>query len=1083
MGSPDDAVEVMPRAPRSHRPALPDLSAADLISRQLRTATQLHEQFLAALTLGVPRPGHGGDLTGDGEGDVYTVGVDDWHLDRAGRLSPGHLVDRLLARLTSETAIIDCEMVFHRDLPVPGDELRSRMRVSGSAVDGTVTEWVTIHGTSVGSIALTPPADIQDSGFDATAIQAFADGRPADCFPGKRWERTRTHLRSPGPGPRRLLLLESISAFDLQRGLIARGRELPDTWSPPAALLQGCWQALTFQLAATGHAIHRDGWRYEPVPGAAARIRFYPHIPGGVPNYRLIVRSMTDTTAHADVFCTIGDQTVLHAQGIAIRLVFDTPLPYWRLLAAPAVQRSGDPVPLRALAGLRGHDDARAVTVGGIRYDHATLLASAWGPMSDVLPDAAQTAFRMPGPPFLFISRLTGISADLGQPRPGSSLIAEYDVPEQVWYREQSGTIPAAAMLEIALQPCGFLASYLVSGTDDENSRVRNLGGQLSTVTPIDVRTRGFRTKAEFSGLERWNDTAVATFRFECEADGALALAGTVTFALTSDEKLSTQVGLPVADAERAMLLASCDRPIIDLRSRPARYFGHSARLPGPMLLMLDRITGYWPDGGSAGLGRLRAELDVRSDAWYFKAHFFNDPVQPGSLGVEAMCQLLCCYLIERGVGDAFRFQSMVPDTWTYRGQVVPEDATVTIELDVTRVDLGPDGGYAEADSRLWVNGRKIYHVPRLQIRVLPGAPGSPAVVDIVLDPASDPWLADHCPTWTVPALPLMSTADLLARAASDHAGRPVRVLRDLQLQRWLPVTGPTRLRVRCSDHEAQLAVWHEAAGLSRFVPAAAARVEFHLPRRPERFAPLPDLVDSPDPYEAAELFHGPSFQYLSTMSMCATGSAGVLDPGRGTVPHGYWHQGLLDAALHTIPHTAPNRWDPEIEPGCLIFPHRLVELAVFDPLPDHGQLDVEARYAGRPADDLFAVNVQLCRGDQVLVALTIILQIVSVGPWAGISAAARRAYLRDGEPDPRFLLTGADGILRRADVESFDVPSGAANVVYGLPTRTRAVDWLPHIAAKEHIARAANVHPRTVDVVDLDNVSWDDNHAVVRNP
>jgi 3-hydroxymyristoyl/3-hydroxydecanoyl-(acyl carrier protein) dehydratase len=37
------------------------------------------------------------------------------------------------------------------------------------------------------------------------------------------------------------------------------------------------------------------------------------------------------------------------------------------------------------------------------------------------------------------------------------------------------------------------------------------------------------------------------------------------------------------------------------------------------------------------GLGWLRAEKDVDAGDWYFKAHFFQDPVQPGSLGVQAM--------------------------------------------------------------------------------------------------------------------------------------------------------------------------------------------------------------------------------------------------------------------------------------------------------------------------------------------------------------------------------------------------------------------------------------------------------------
>jgi 3-hydroxymyristoyl/3-hydroxydecanoyl-(acyl carrier protein) dehydratase len=126
------------------------------------------------------------------------------------------------------------------------------------------------------------------------------------------------------------------------------------------------------------------------------------------------------------------------------------------------------------------------------------------------------------------------------------------------------------------------------------------------------------------------------------------------------------------------------------------------------MLLMLDRITGYWPDGGAAGLGRVRAELDVDPGAWFFKAHFFQDPVMPGSLGVEAMCQLLRWYLIERGC-DVDRFVLAESLKWTYRGQIVPGDRLVTVELDV--LEVSDTAVFATA--WLWVDGRRIYRLER----------------------------------------------------------------------------------------------------------------------------------------------------------------------------------------------------------------------------------------------------------------------------------------------------------------------------------------------------------------------------------
>ena len=53
----------------------------------------------------------------------------------------------------------------------------------------------------------------------------------------------------------------------------------------------------------------------------------------------------------------------------------------------------------------------------------------------------------------------------------------------------------------------------------------------------------------------------------------------------------------------------------------------------------------------------------------------------------------------------------------------------------------------------------------------------------IVLDPKNDTWLLDHCPTWTRPALPMMSMVDYLAQHVSDSlpAGTVVPGLRDLR--------------------------------------------------------------------------------------------------------------------------------------------------------------------------------------------------------------------------------------------------------------------------------------------------------------
>ena len=99
----------------------------------------------------------------------------------------------------------------------------------------------------------------------------------------------------------------------------------------------------------------------------------------------------------------------------------------------------------------------------------------------------------------------------------------------------------------------------------------------------------------------------------------------------------------------------------------------------------------------------VRAVKDVDPGEWFFKAHFFQDPVQPGSLGLEAMLQTLQWYLLQWNAHadmPAARFETIAldrPHRWKYRGQVLPHHGEVTITVQVT--EHGAD--YAIADARL----------------------------------------------------------------------------------------------------------------------------------------------------------------------------------------------------------------------------------------------------------------------------------------------------------------------------------------------------------------------------------------------
>ena len=87
--------------------------------------------------------------------------------------------------------------------------------------------------------------------------------------------------------------------------------------------------------------------------------------------------------------------------------------------------------------------------------------------------------------------------------REGSAVEVEYDIPADAWYFAANGarTMPFAVLLEAALQPCGWLATWAGSPlTTERDLSFRNLDGDgrlLAEVLPGDgtLRTRAVLTR------------------------------------------------------------------------------------------------------------------------------------------------------------------------------------------------------------------------------------------------------------------------------------------------------------------------------------------------------------------------------------------------------------------------------------------------------------------------------------------------------------------------------------------------------------------------------------------------------------
>ncbi|GIJ60339.1 beta-ketoacyl synthase N-terminal-like domain-containing protein [Virgisporangium aurantiacum] len=730
-----------------------------------------------------------------GTGTIRTetdVTADAWYLDSAGRMPAGLMVEAGQADLLLISwlgvdlqhggdrtyRLLGCELTYHASPAAAGETLRYEIHVDGHAEHDGVRLFFFHYDCYVGDqVRMTvrdgqagfftdaeladtaglqwdpgvdpptgPPPDPPVAGvhrrrFDRDAVRALADGRPADCF-GPQWTVTKAHVRSPRIDTGRMLLLDTVPHLDPGGGPWGRGylrAETPvasDDWyfdghftndpcMPGTLMFQGGVQAMSFYLAALGYTIERDGWRFEPVPDEPTVLRCRGQVAPGSRRvtYEVFVRELRAgpyPTLYADVLGTVDGVKAFHAQRAGVRLVPDWPL----------AQRKDTP----------SNTEDGGIVVGGVVQDHSALLACARGPMARAMGEAyrrfdvaGRRAPRLPGPPYHVMTRIVAVDGEFGGMGTGAAVTAEYDVPGDAWYLTENGaaTMPVAVLMEVALQPCGWLAMYLGSVLDsDEALLFRNLDGTGTLRREVLPGTRTLRTRVENREISRYGGMIIESFSVTCTAVGGPADGETVfdletVFGFFPPAAFVDQPGLPPTAADRARLTQPGVG--VDLSGRPARYFGGTARLPGPRLVMLDRVTGYVADGGTHGLGWLRADKDVDADDWYFKAHFFQDPVQPGSLGVQAMCSLLQWYLLERNADAGLarpRFEPVRtghPVTWKYRGQVVPTDTRLTVELDVTAFGTDERGRYATADGWLWVDGRRIYHVAGLGMRVVAG--------------------------------------------------------------------------------------------------------------------------------------------------------------------------------------------------------------------------------------------------------------------------------------------------------------------------------------------------------------------------
>jgi 3-hydroxymyristoyl/3-hydroxydecanoyl-(acyl carrier protein) dehydratase len=341
---------------------------------------------------------------------------------------------------------------------------------------------------------------------------------------------------------------------------------------------------------------------------------------------------------------------------------------------------------------------------------------------------------RIPNGDLKMMSRITAIEGSPGIFSAPAEITAEYDVPADAWYFYDRGypAIPYSLLMEIVLQPCGFLSAYLdtYALVPYGQFHFRNLDGSARLLAKVDTRGQTITTHARLLNSATSGGTVIQKYAFSAACNGITLYAGESTFGYFSVESMANQQGLDGGRPVAPWLMSEgAGRRVERLETRhwqtadPGRPNFH---LPHGKLHFLDEIS-VVRDGGRYGRGYLYAAQPVDSGDWFYPCHFYQDPVMPGSLGVEAVLEAMEAYALSSGLGSGLGNPHFAPPasaqpmTWRYRGQITPRHKMMALEVHLKGVEQNNGRLFLTGDASLGVDGLRIYELNDASIGIEEG--------------------------------------------------------------------------------------------------------------------------------------------------------------------------------------------------------------------------------------------------------------------------------------------------------------------------------------------------------------------------
>lgn len=328
-------------------------------------------------------------------------------------------------------------------------------------------------------------------------------------------------------------------------------------------------------------------------------------------------------------------------------------------------------------------------------------------------------------------TRVIAIDGKRGELKKPSSCIAEYEVPANAWYyakNSHQAVMPYSVLMEISLQPNGFISGYMGTtlGFPGQELFFRNLDGSGRLLRHVDLRGKTIVNDSRLLSTVIAGSNIIQNFSFELSCDGEPFYQGKAVFGYFKGDALKNQLGIDNGKITQPWHVQNGIAPDsqINLLDKQHRCFNAPQaqphyRLAGGQLNFIDKAE-IVKAGGKAGLGYLYAERTIDPSDWFFQFHFHQDPVMPGSLGVEAIIELMQTYAIDQDLGAGFKSpkfgQILSEIKWKYRGQINPLNKQMSLDVHITSVTDDNGKRIIMGDANLSKDGLRIYEVKDIAI-------------------------------------------------------------------------------------------------------------------------------------------------------------------------------------------------------------------------------------------------------------------------------------------------------------------------------------------------------------------------------